>query len=279
MSSVAQKLDPRLGVFKEISHADYHGKPFSFAYSSSDLKAAFPHVSGVIAKRAMPKDTDALRLGHAFHMRVEHFKNQDKYLEKVEVKLDGRTTEGIAQKKKIDNGEIKKTLISEKEWKEIELCLAGYLAHPTTADLLESDGIAEETFIWEDADTGVLCKCRTDYRIPHHPVYGDNVLVDWKTAASCDEEKLRYAIQDYKYHLSAAFYSDGVRAVLGGDNPPFVNAFVEKGSGGVVPGLVNNRDLERGRELYKDALTRIAKAEKSGIWIGFVDLSLPRGGF
>lgn len=269
-----------LGRFEGISAETYH-KELTYAYSNSDLSAAAISMSNVVQRRNGPDmETDALLFGRAFHARMEHYSNQDNYLGLVAVppSVDGRTTEGKLLKKQFEESSKGKLILDAKDWDLLENMLSAVKAHPDANSLLEAKGVVEETFIWKDADTGVICKCRPDKRILEAPNgLPDNMVIDWKTAKSCDVRELTYAIESRRYHVQAAFYLDGIKAVLGHDVGPFVNVFIEKGSQlRVVLGVINDDDIETGRQIYKMELAKIAEAQKSGIWGGFVDFSLPK---
>jgi hypothetical protein len=281
-------MGPMPGIYKVDIEA-YHKSPeWAFAYSSSDLDAVRLSPANIIAKRALPIDMDALRLGRAVHARLEFYNNDDAYLKMIlaEPKCDKRTTAG---KEKFAKWEQElaladtsgKIVLSQKEWDEVEAMKEQLMAHPEAKHLLEAPGIAEETFIWQDADTGVWCKCRPDKRLTSGP--SDlfiNMPIDWKTVKPFDGLRdLSYEAENRNYHTKAAFIYDGIRTVLEKDPGPFCNVFIEKGGfRKVVCALMPDADLERGRQQYKEDLARIAHSLKSGIWGGFVDLSLPNRG-
>src|SRR5690606_14217060 len=130
--------------------------------------------------------------------------------------------------------------------------------------LLEAKGINEETFVWQDEDTGVICKCRPDKRIIEPPSgLPDGIIIDWKTIDSCSFKNIQNSIGEYYYDMQAAFVLDGIKAVLGHDVGPFVNVFMEKGNRfRVVCGVLDDGSIEEGRRLYKEQLEKIAQCQK-----------------
>ncbi len=270
----------QLGRFEGIPSDVYHNE-MTWAYSHSDLEAATLSPSNLIQKRTGPQnETDSLLFGRALHARMEHHNNQGEYLKLVAVppREDRRTVAGKEAYAKFEAESKDKLILDTKDWDLLENMLLGVQAHPDANNLLKAKGIAEETFVWRDPDTGVICKCRPDKRLLEAPagLSTPHMVLDWKTAKSCDKNDLKWSIHEYNYHVQAAFYLDGIRAVLGHEVGPFVNVFMEKGNRfRVVLGVIDDQGIEKGRQIYKEALGRIAECEKLGIWPGFVDFSLP----
>ncbi len=273
------------GIY-QIDIEKYHrGEELAFAYSSSDLDAVRLSPSNLIQKRAKTLDSDALRIGRAFHSRLEYYENQNEYLKMIlaEPKVDKRTTVGKQLFAEFEQemamaDKTGKIVLSQKEFDDIEEMLLLLKAHPDAKMLLDAEGIAEETFIWQDESTGVWCKCRPDKRILKGPSKNfENLIIDWKTTRQFDSlTELSWEAMKRHYHTKAAFISDGVKTVLGKSVGPFVNVFIEKGGlGRVVCAVLGDDDLEKGRDQYKADLKAIANAEKTKIWSGFVDLKLP----
>lgn len=83
------------------------------------------------------------------------------------------------------------------------------LAHPTANAYLTSDGKSEMSIFWEK--DGISLKCRPD-RIPNAETFG-HVLVDVKKVGDMDH--LERSIQQFRYHVQAAFYSDAYHQLTG----------------------------------------------------------------
>ena len=69
--------------------------------------------------------------------------------------------------------------------------------------LLNSGGIAEQVSVWEDKDTGVLCKCKADY-----VNLEEGYIVDIKTTTDANPDTFVHTIRKYGYDKQSAFYSD-----------------------------------------------------------------------
>jgi exodeoxyribonuclease VIII len=268
-----------LGRFEGIPSETYHNE-MNYAYSRSDVDAVSTSPSNLILKRKGPKvESDALLFGKAFHARMEFHDTQNEYLKLVAVPPsdDRRTVAGKAAHAKFEEESKGKLILDPKEWDVLENMLLAVKAHPDANALLQARGKVEETFVWRDPDTGVVCKCRPDKRLLEAPPgLPEHLIIDWKTTRGCDPYELKKSVAEFRYHVQAAFYLDGIRTVLGHDVGPFVNVFIEKGYGfNVVLGVLTDDAIEEGRRIYKANLQRIAECEKTGIWPGFVDLSLP----
>lgn len=267
------------GKYTDVTNEQYHRELLG-AYSKSDLDAMALSPSNLIQKRNGPRvQSDALSFGQAFHARMEHHANQAEYLKLVAVppSISRVSKEGKEAHAKFEAENSSKLVLDTKDWDTLENMLGAVCAHPDARSLLVADGVNEETFIWQDRDTGVWCKCRPDKRITRAPQgLPNNMVIDWKTSADCSPHKLQSSIAEYRYHVQAAFYLDGISQVMGHPVGPFVNVFIEKGrSYRVVLGVLEEGAIQVGRDLYKAALARISECEETNVWPGFVDFSLP----
>jgi hypothetical protein len=95
--------------------------------------------------------------------------------------------------------------------------------HPGASLFLNMAGAAEESFYWIDEATGLLCKCRPDYRIPER-----RILVDLKSCEDASPEAFARTIFNYTYYIQAGFYLDGVSQVLAEPYRTFIFIAVEK---------------------------------------------------
>jgi hypothetical protein len=128
-----------------------------------------------------------------------------------------------------------------------------------------SGGDAEETLVWQDELTGLLCKSRMDY---YRQDLG--VVIDVKTTEDARPEAVARDIVKWGYHVSAAHYLDGLRTqgLPGGES--FVWVFVEKKPPYAVALYVASEEmLERGEQLRHQYLTQFARCKLSGIWPGY----------
>lgn len=165
--------------------------------------------------------TESLLLGSVFHKLVlDNDTFDDEYA--IEPAIDKRTKDGREQYGNWLASIGDKTVVSGKLYeKAAEMSLALSQNKMATALL---KGEHECAYFWEDEMTGVQCKCRLDCL---RELNGKPLIVDLKTASSCETDKwIRDSIK-FGYHVQIAMYSEGIRANYGVD-PDFVFIVQEK---------------------------------------------------
>jgi len=144
-----------------------------------------------------------------------------------------------------------------------------------------TNGVTEETLVWQDPRTSVWLRARPDFR-PHSIVEKRKVMVvsDLKFVAptNATPDGFGKAIHNFGYHQSAAFYADGIKAVFGHYPTHWVHVVVEKEPPYCVslyelPG----EDIERGRVLNRRAIDLFARCLDAGKWPGYADDPLQVG--
>lgn len=70
-----------------------------------------------------------------------------------------------------------------------------------------SSGYAEVVFIWEDEETGILCKCKFDWIN-----FDIGLGFDYKTSRDASPKKFNYSVSDYGYHRQLVHYYRGATA-------------------------------------------------------------------
>lgn len=98
--------------------------------------------------------------------------------------------------------------ISEDDFETVLQMNDAFHAHPEVKRMmLGHRGQAEMPIFWKDPITGMACKCKPDW------LAADSAfVVDLKTCQSAHPSDVRRAIRNYLYHLSAAFYLQGIEA-------------------------------------------------------------------
>jgi len=136
-------------------------------------------------------------------------------------------------------------------------------ADPLAGPLLRG-GVAERSLFWTDEETGVHLRARPDYlklqrRRP--------LVIDLKTSGSAEPFEFGRSIDDYSYHLQAAFYLDGVHALGLAENPSFVFVVVEKTPPYIVTvGHLDAVSLEAGRFYARKAIRLYAACMAKNDW-------------
>ncbi|MBT8200055.1 MAG: PD-(D/E)XK nuclease-like domain-containing protein [Acidimicrobiia bacterium] len=139
--------------------------------------------------------------------------------------------------------------------------------HPSAAAHLAS-GDSEVSAVWRDVATGVECKARFDL-LQLRPHSAASRIVDLKTTR--DAGRFSDACARFGYHIQAAFYLDGLRA-LTGEDADFVFVVVESEPPYAVRcGPAGEDMLELGRSVYRELLDRYAKCIRDDEWPGYDD--------
>ena len=150
---------------------------------------------------------------------------------------------------------------------------AAVAAHPKAAALL-TGGHPEVSIFWQDADTGIDCRCRPDYINPA------GIIVDLKSTADAGPAAFAKSCANFRYHVQDAFYSEGYYQAAGTWPRGFVFIAVEKTAPyAVACYTLDDVAKEKGRELYQQDLQTLQAAQAANEWPAYSDqietLTLP----
>jgi len=171
-----------------------------------------------------------------------------------------------------------KTMLTLKQLETVNEMSRALNAHPTIPSLI-GNGKVEVSMYWTDEATGVLCKIRPD-------LYVNGVMIaDLKSTQDASPEGFPKSVYNYGYHISAAYYLDGYKAVTGDDlcgNFIFI-AQESTSPYAAAPYVISDEALEVGRREYRRALEMFAECSQSGNWPGYSPkiqpISLPAWAF
>lgn len=165
-----------------------------------------------------PEPTPALVMGTAVHMAILQ---PEKFFENFTVRnLDLRTKEGKAEKLALTEAGL--TILNPEQGDMIADVVKAVRGHFAANRLL--NGAKETAYFWTDDATGERCKCRVDSELD---LAGVHYIVDLKTCADASTDAFMRDAIKYGYHLQAAMYREGVKAVTGKESA-FVFVAVEK---------------------------------------------------
>jgi exodeoxyribonuclease VIII len=167
-----------------------------------------------------------------------------------------------------NNGHRK--ILSADQWDQLVAMRESIMRHPAAKALLSLNGQAEKSVYWTDPETGELCRCRPDF-------WADNgLIIDLKTTEDASPEGFAKSIVNYRYHVQAPFYIDGVNHAIeqaGLDLATakgFLFIAVEKRAPYAVGVYALDQDsIDIGRALYRRDLATYAQARASGVWSGY----------
>ena len=203
----------------------YHAHP-AISKSGLDLIARSPlhYWARYLDPNRVPTEpTAAMRLGTAVHTHVLELDQwQQRYITAPEG-IDRRYKVGKEAWAAFEAQSEGRTVISRED---VDLVMAmgrSVFGHPAAAMLLGLPGKAETTHMWTDAATGLQCKCRPDW------LTDDGLLmVDVKTTEDASPRGFSRSIAEWRYHVQAAWYLDGIEQATGTRPEQFIFICVEK---------------------------------------------------
>ncbi|MCK5614621.1 PD-(D/E)XK nuclease-like domain-containing protein [Candidatus Pacearchaeota archaeon] len=278
-----------IGLHADISNWDYHK---SAGLSSTSIKKAkVPsdyklHIDGKLPF----KKTDSMTIGTALHALVlepETFKHEvaiapsePKRPTKAQLNAKKRTDKAQELIDFWSRWDAKhahiETHISIDTMSTIINMRDELMEHPEARETLEDVGNRYEQSGWyEDPESGLLCKYRPDLK-------NNWCLADLKSCADASFGGFMKAIGNLEYHVSAAHYLEGERALGLSDHNLFRFLAVES----TYPHRVavydlTGEDLARGYKARNKYINTIKACTESGVWPGLnnnqaVDTRLPK---
>ena len=259
-----------------MENADYHAHP-AISKSHLDLIARSPlhYWARYIDPNRVPTEpTDAMRLGTAVHtLTLEADQFEARYVTTPAV--DRRTKEGKARWLEFQAEAGGRELIDADDRVIISRMAESVWRHPAAAMLLHWQGKAETTHMWIDPTTGAECKCRPDWL-----TNDGNLIIDLKTTEDASPIGFQRSVANYRYHVQASWYLDGVEAATGHRPDQFIFICVEKKPPYAVAVYAADAEMiQIGAETAARDLARLVECKASNTWPGYSDqiepLSLP----
>jgi exodeoxyribonuclease VIII len=260
-----------------LENAEYH-RHSAVSKSHLDLVARSPlhyWARYVDPKRVEPEPTAAMLLGTAVHTHIlEPGEWTARYIAGPEA-LDRRTKAGKEAWAAFEADAAGRTVISRND---ADLVLAMGRAvrnHPAAAMLLQLPGAAETTWMWHDAATGLQCKCRPDWLTTD-----GSLIVDLKTTEDASPAGFRKSIANFRYHVQAAWYLDGIERANGRRPEQFLFVCVEKKAPHAVAVYAADAEMiDAGAKQAHLDLDTLAVCKAADAWPGYSDqiepISLP----
>jgi hypothetical protein len=140
-------------------------------------------------------------------------------------------------------------------------------SNPTANAAFKQDGESELSIFWIDEETGLWLKCRPDF-LP----YNCQLVPDYKTTTSAKPENLWTSFIDYGYHLQAAMYRQGIKAVTGLEVENFFFVMQEKEPPFISQIFVPDElMIDSGEKQMRYAIDRYVECKETGIWQAYSD--------
>ena len=255
----------------DLTNAEYHASP-AISKSGLDLIRKAPALYRW--RQANPTEqTPAMRLGSLTHTVVLE---PDRFERETAVRpegIDRRTSVGKADLAAFELEAEGREIITNEEGAKLAAIRDAVRSHPAAAKALAGSPVIEQSIFW-DAD-GIACRCRPD------AVTERGVIVDLKTTRDASPEGFARSVAQYRYHVQAAYYSDGYRAAFGEAPRGFVFIAVETEPPYLVAVYVASETMtQRGRIEYQTDLDTFRECLASDCWPGYssspLTLDLPK---
>jgi hypothetical protein len=264
------------GIYFGMSDVEYHLDPVvGGSVSSSLLRKMVPPKGtakhGLYYLTAEREEHGYFDLGSAVHTGLLC---TGKTVTLVEGKSWQSNAALAARQAAYDKGEVP---LLQKEIELADAMVAAVLDDDDCAALFApGSGTAELVVIWEDPETGVMCRAKLDW-VPNYAT--KMKVVDVKTkAGNADPGSVSTVIEQHGYHQQLAFYISGIEQLIAlGLLPPVdsIEAFlviVGKNAPHVPYARpMDEESIEIGRVQIRKALHVYRDAMETGTWPGYTD--------
>jgi len=218
------------------------------------------YIDGTLQK---DEDSPALIMGKAVHCRILEPQEFGKRYT-IAPNIDRRTKEGKELWHQFAIKTEGLTILTKDQDKQIEAIAKAIYDHPAAAYLLAKPGQSEIMVNWQDR-TLVDCRGIIDR------LTDDGLIIDIKTTDDASPRGFARSCHKYRYHVQAAFYTDGVPNSQG-----FFFIAVEKSEPHLVGVYyMTAEDLQRGREEYQADIQTFIECVKLDEWPGYGDTVQP----
>ena len=215
------------------------------------------------------KPTPAMETGQMIHKAILEPKRF--YEDYIQAPLiDRRTKEGKAAWAKFEAENPGKIYLAESDWYQFKGMMASCKNNYNASQLLYGRGRNEVTVVWEDEETGLLCKARLDRMTK---AFGWSVLVDIKTCMNAQKWAFESAVAKFNYHLQAAFYLDSLNTLSKSINQRrYILLAIEKDPPFAIQCFeLNESSLIEGRDKYRFYLKQYKECLETDVWPGYPD--------
>lgn len=173
--------------------------------------------------REREEPTPALILGTAVHSAILE-PNDFEARYRTLPEINKRTTAGKAEFEALmEHAKANKLVfLSQYDLDKCRRMRDAVHKHPA-AQLLLAKGVAEQTLMWTDEETGAKCKARPDW-LSEDTGY----IVDVKTTEDASPVGFAKSVYNYRYHVQAPWYLDGHLNSIGHAAEGFAFIAVEK---------------------------------------------------
>lgn len=215
--------------------------------------------------RVEQEPTPAMAIGSAVHTHILELDQWDSRYVTAPEGIDRRTKAGKEAWAAFEAEAASRTVISKPDAELVQRMGQAVYAHPAAAFLLQRPGQAEQTYLWTDEATGLECKCRPDWM-----TNDGQLIVDLKTTEDASPAGFRKSVANFRYHVQAAWYLDGIERATGCRPEQFIFVVVEKRAPHCCAVYAASAEMVAAGALTAEAdLARLALCKESGEWPGY----------
>lgn len=201
-------------------------------------------------------------MGHALHS-TNLEQNTDSFIKGPDVNKN-TTVWKDAKKEAEANGKI---LLDPSAYDDVLRGFEVFCSHPFAHKLVSYCQRIEQSGFYMDKKSGLWCKFRPD-GVCANDTDGDYIF-DYKSTRSLSQRTLETSIAEYGYHISAAHYIEGYKALTGRDIKHYYLCYQKSsGSMDVVVKLLDPDAIQLGKEIREAALLKIADCMAKNDWPG-----------
>jgi exodeoxyribonuclease VIII len=260
-----------------MENADYH-RHSAVSKSHLDQIAKSPlhyWARYLDPNRVTPQPTPAMAIGSAVHTHVLELDQWDARYVTAPEGINRRTNAGKAEWEAFEVASTGRTVLAKADAELVMRMGHAVFAHPAAAMLLAMPGKAETTHMWTDQATGLRCKCRPDWLTDD-----GSLIVDLKTTEDASPMGFRKSIANWRYHVQASWYLDGLEQATGKRPDQFIFICVEKKPPFACAVYAADAEMiQIGAEAAARDLDVLATCRAAGAWPGYSDqietISLP----
>lgn len=172
-----------------------------------------------------------------------------------------KATRYVKEKQKEFRESESREIVSTDFYNETMNYVTALYLHTETEKLINAPGEFELTLVWEDPETGILCKGRMDKANPDQGCF-----VDLKTCA--DILKFPRSFTDYGYARQMAHYRNGYAVLTGELLTPWICAVEKQSPFCVQSAPVDEESLDWGQSECDRLIELLAECREKDEWPG-----------
>lgn len=260
--SFKQTIDSGFVGWANISNEYYHS--IKDAVGSSQLKKILESPLEYKYSLTAPReDKSYFDLGQAMHSVILEQKT-DRFICGPLVSSKATKEWKDAKAAAAEQGKI---LLDIEQYESVMRGFDVFCQHPMAHKLVSYCQKIEQSGFYKDEKSGLWCKFRPDGYCAND-VDGDFIF-DYKTAKAIDQRSIDNAIAAFGYHISAAHYIEGVKALTGREIKHYYLCFQKShGSMDRVVKVLDEESIITGKALRDKALLMIADCQDKNYWPG-----------